>query len=179
MSGFSLFIQQQVQQSGALDHLKQHQQQVQIQQQKQQQQQQQEEERQQQEQKQEQSQHEQQQQEQQQQRQPQQQPLSSPASEQQQRHGLSELPQAHAPLQHSNKLSMPGPDLSRVGLVVWESSWLLAEFLLRVQPLGSWAGVTVVELGAGTGVTGMFLARAGAQVSDWGREEDGKWRLWG
>jgi predicted RNA methylase len=49
-------------------------------------------------------------------------------------------------------------------LVVWESSWLLAEFLLRVQPFGNWAGVTVVELGAGTGVTGMFLAHAGAKV---------------
>jgi phospholipid N-methyltransferase len=57
------------------------------------------------------------------------------------------------------------PDLSNVGLVVWESAWVLAEMLLRVNPLGGWAGARVLELGAGTGVTGMFLARAGAQVS--------------
>lgn len=55
-----------------------------------------------------------------------------------------------------------------MGLVVWESAWVLAELLLRVNPLGGWAGARVLELGAGTGVTGMFLARAGAQVRQYG-----------
>jgi hypothetical protein len=103
------------------------------------------------------------------------------------------------------------PDLSNVGLVVWSSSVVLADLLLRRPPMGAWPGVRVLELvgaggvggqggrqgvsrcracglqaegldqdracrpnpslpprpppqGAGTGVTGMFLAAAGARA---------------
>jgi hypothetical protein len=77
------------------------------------------------------------------------------------------------------------PDLSNVGLVLWQSGLLLADFLLLRMPHGaagtaeaagaaaagagssamhSWAGVRVLELGCGGGTTGMFLAKAGAQV---------------
>jgi hypothetical protein len=68
------------------------------------------------------------------------------------------------------------PDLSNVGLVLWQSGFLLADLLLLRQPqalpaaaaAGSvsagWAGVRVLELGCGGGTVGMFLAAAGAQV---------------
>ncbi|KAI8463651.1 MAG: hypothetical protein J3K34DRAFT_475003 [Monoraphidium minutum] len=51
-----------------------------------------------------------------------------------------------------------GPDLRNVGLVVWSSGFVLADFLLRRPPLGAWPG------GAGTGVCGLFLAAAGPRV---------------
>lgn len=75
------------------------------------------------------------------------------------------------------------PDLSHVGLVLWQSGYVLADFLLLRLPAaggalgssrdggvaggssGSWAGVRVLELGCGGGTVGMFLALAGAQVS--------------
>lgn len=73
------------------------------------------------------------------------------------------------------------PDLSNVGLVLWQSGFVLADFLLlRLQAAGgavgssrggiagsssgSWVGVRVLELGCGAGTVGMFLALAGAQV---------------
>jgi hypothetical protein len=73
------------------------------------------------------------------------------------------------------------PDLSNVGLVLWQSGFVLADFLLlRLQAAGgamgssrggiagsssgSWVGVRVLELGCGGGTVGMFLALAGAQV---------------
>jgi hypothetical protein len=73
------------------------------------------------------------------------------------------------------------PDLSNVGLVLWQSGFVLADFLLlRLQATGgavgssrggiagssngSWVGVRVLELGCGGGTVGMFLALAGAQV---------------
>jgi 2-polyprenyl-3-methyl-5-hydroxy-6-metoxy-1,4-benzoquinol methylase len=74
------------------------------------------------------------------------------------------------------------PDLSHVGLVLWQSGYVLADFLLLRLPAaggalgssrgggvasgssGSWAGVRVLELGCGGGTVGMFLALAGAQV---------------
>lgn len=73
------------------------------------------------------------------------------------------------------------PDLSHVGLVLWQSGYVLADFLLlrllaaggavgssrgsfASVSSGSWAGVEVLELGCGGGTVGMFLALAGAQV---------------
>eukprot|EP00878_Enallax_costatus_P006918 GHUV01007249.1.p2 GENE.GHUV01007249.1~~GHUV01007249.1.p2 ORF type:complete len:138 (+),score=73.30 GHUV01007249.1:778-1191(+) len=63
--------------------------------------------------------------------------------------------------------------LSHVGLVLWQSGFVLADFLLLRLPQlqrpgsgssSSWAGVRVLELGCGGGTVGMFLALAGAQV---------------
>lgn len=42
-------------------------------------------------------------------------------------------------------------DLSRVGLVVWQAGFVLADLLLRRPPFGSWHGASVVDLGCGTG----------------------------
>lgn len=42
-------------------------------------------------------------------------------------------------------------DLSHVGLVVWQSAFLLAELLIRAPPFGAWGDVRVVDLGTGTG----------------------------
>jgi len=56
-----------------------------------------------------------------------------------------------------------GP-LRNVGLRVWQCAFILTELLLRAPPFGQWAGVRVVDLGAGTGVTGIGLAQAGASV---------------
>ena len=38
-----------------------------------------------------------------------------------------------------------------MGLVVWQSAFVLADWLLRHPPFGQWDDVTVVELGCGTG----------------------------
>jgi protein N-lysine methyltransferase METTL21A len=38
-----------------------------------------------------------------------------------------------------------------VGLVVWQSAFLLAELLVRAPPFGAWGDVRVVDLGTGTG----------------------------
>jgi predicted nicotinamide N-methyase len=66
--------------------------------------------------------------------------------------------------------------LSRVGLVLWQSGYVLSDFLLLRLPQlqagrhgcssssSSWAGSRVLELGCGAGTVGMFLALAGAQV---------------
>lgn len=79
--------------------------------------------------------------------------------------------------EHSPQAVGARPDLSRVGFVLWQSGLLLADLLLlRLQQgasgamataggIHSWAGMRVLELGCGAGTTGMFLARAGAQVS--------------
>ncbi|KAL0035376.1 hypothetical protein WJX77_003568 [Trebouxia sp. C0004] len=64
----------------------------------------------------------------------------------------------------------PSPDfegeehLEHVGLVVWQSAFVLAEYLLRHPPFGQWDDVHAVDLGAGTGVCGIALSMAGAQV---------------
>ncbi len=52
-----------------------------------------------------------------------------------------------------------------MGLLIWSSSFVFAEYLLRVQPVGSWRGKRVLELGAGTGMLGIALAMAGADVT--------------
>lgn len=67
-----------------------------------------------------------------------------------------------------------------MGLVLWQSGYVLSDFLLlRLQAVGgavsssrggfaggngSGSGVRVLELGCGGGTVGMFLALAGAQV---------------
>lgn len=53
-----------------------------------------------------------------------------------------------------------------VGLVVWQSGFVLGEYLLHTQPLGSWSKpLRVLELGCGTGQLGIVLALAGADVT--------------
>jgi hypothetical protein len=46
--------------------------------------------------------------------------------------------------------------------VVWQGAFVLVEYLLRSHT--DWAGKRVVELGAGTGLCGLALARLGAHV---------------
>lgn len=41
--------------------------------------------------------------------------------------------------------------LDNVGLVVWQSAFVLAELLMSDPPYGSWHDVRVVDLGTGTG----------------------------
>lgn len=41
--------------------------------------------------------------------------------------------------------------LQHVGNVVWQSGFLLAEYLIRQPPFSDWGGVRVVDLGSGTG----------------------------
>lgn len=55
--------------------------------------------------------------------------------------------------------------LANVGWTVWQSAFILGEWLLRKPPVASWQGVKVLELGAGTGVLGLVLAMAGADVT--------------
>lgn len=45
-----------------------------------------------------------------------------------------------------------GEALEHVGLVVWQSAFLLAELLVRRPPFGGWGDVRCVDLGTGTGV---------------------------
>lgn len=54
-----------------------------------------------------------------------------------------------------------------VGFLVWSCSFVLAEYLFKHPPHGraSWTGVRVLELGAGTGVVGIAMAMAGADVT--------------
>ncbi len=55
--------------------------------------------------------------------------------------------------------------LKDVGLVVWDSAFVLAEWLLRTRPETYWIGKRVVELGCGPGLTGIGLHLAGSDVT--------------
>ena len=41
--------------------------------------------------------------------------------------------------------------LNNVGLVVWQSAFVLADYLIAHPPFRTWRGVNIVEFGAGTG----------------------------
>ena len=41
--------------------------------------------------------------------------------------------------------------LNNVGLVVWQSAFVLADYLIAHPPFATWRDVSVIELGAGTG----------------------------
>jgi hypothetical protein len=41
--------------------------------------------------------------------------------------------------------------LSNVGLVVWQSAFVLADYLVAHPPFGMWRNVSAIDLGAGTG----------------------------
>ena len=43
------------------------------------------------------------------------------------------------------------PYFWNVGKVVWQSGFLLADYLIRCPPFRDWGGVRVVDLGTGTG----------------------------
>ncbi|KAK9815052.1 hypothetical protein WJX73_005953 [Symbiochloris irregularis] len=72
--------------------------------------------------------------------------------------------QAGHHLSDEDALRRPGERLDGVGFVVWQSAFVLLEYLLRCPPFGQWADVRVVELGSGTGVGGIALVLAGADV---------------
>lgn len=46
-------------------------------------------------------------------------------------------------------VGMAGTALADVGLVVWQSGFVLAEYLLRTPPFGGWGDVSCVDLGTG------------------------------
>ncbi|BDA47437.1 probable EEF1A lysine methyltransferase 3 [Coccomyxa sp. Obi] len=50
-----------------------------------------------------------------------------------------------------------------VGACLWDASFVLTAFLAGLQV--SWGNTTVVELGAGLGLPGIFLAKKGAKVT--------------
>lgn len=45
--------------------------------------------------------------------------------------------------------------LNNVGLVVWQSAFVLADYLIAHPPFRTWRDVNVIELGSGTG-QGLF-----------------------
>lgn len=55
------------------------------------------------------------------------------------------------PGQSGSHESRAGEALDNVGLVVWQSAFVLAELLMSHPPLGPWHDVRVVDLGTGTG----------------------------
>lgn len=67
-------------------------------------------------------------------------------------------------MQAAGQAEPPGADkkedLSHVGLVVWQSAFLLAELLIRAPPFGAWGDVRVVDLGTGTGEDNFAMPHA-------------------
>lgn len=57
----------------------------------------------------------------------------------------------------SNSSASREESLEDVGKVVWQSGFLLADYLIRKPPFGEWAGVRVIDLGAGTGRSFQYL----------------------
>ena len=55
--------------------------------------------------------------------------------------------------------------LADVGRVAWQAAFVLADLVLRHPPFGQWTGVSVLDLGCGTGALGLLLAAAGAAVT--------------
>ena len=49
----------------------------------------------------------------------------------------------------SSNSKAQGSSLNNVGRVVWQSGFLLADFLIRNPPFEEWSAVRVVDLGAG------------------------------
>ena len=47
--------------------------------------------------------------------------------------------------------------LGNVGLVVWQSAFVLADYLVARPPYGTWQGVSVIDLGTGTGARPRIL----------------------
>ncbi len=50
-----------------------------------------------------------------------------------------------------------GAPLGNVGLVVWQSAFVLADYLVARPPYGTWQGVSVIDLGTGTGGRPLIL----------------------
>lgn len=65
---------------------------------------------------------------------------------------------------HMAEADVAGEGLAHVGLVVWQSAFVLSELLLQRPPFGGWADVRCVDLGTGTGLVAIALAKAGADV---------------
>lgn len=66
-------------------------------------------------------------------------------------HLLCSRQDAHSEIPGSSREGKPGEALDNVGLVVWQSAFVLAELLISHPPLGPWHDVSVVDLGTGTG----------------------------
>jgi predicted nicotinamide N-methyase len=56
-------------------------------------------------------------------------------------------------------------EMEKVGLVTWHCSKLMAGWAQHESRAGSWAGKRILELGSGTGLGGIALARLGAAVT--------------
>lgn len=54
--------------------------------------------------------------------------------------------------------------LDNVGLVVWQSAFVLAEFLISHPPFGGWHDVHAVDLGTGTGDCALCIGLIAANV---------------
>ena len=58
---------------------------------------------------------------------------------------------ATTPYCHAGSDDQSKEHLDHVGLVVWQSAFVMAEYLLRHPPFGQWHDVHAVDLGTGTG----------------------------
>ncbi len=75
-------------------------------------------------------------------------PKASRGSAAHQDRGLK-MPDVDADTSSNSKAQ--GSSLNNVGRAVWQSGFLLADFLIRNPPFEEWSAVRVVDLGAGTG----------------------------
>ena len=58
-----------------------------------------------------------------------------------------------------------GAPLGYVGLVVWQSAFVLADYLVARPPYGTWQGVSVIDLGTGTGGRPRILSQLSSLCS--------------